>query len=203
MVNSDSFSSGEAESSRGGGGRGSRRESSFMTLGREGGLDSTSLGSFFPFLFSEEWRPNSSDCVGVLSGAVGGSFGPFPRSSTYIPSGNSPFPHRDSLASSEVFSTPQSNRYSTASMETYFPIGSHEKLTPPDQSLLWDKSRPEEDDYLHNPDPEIERRLDREWRGGSLRGWLNGGLLGVIVTVLVGLFAGFVALPLSLPPSLS
>ncbi|KAI5480288.1 glycoside hydrolase family 16 protein [Pseudohyphozyma bogoriensis] len=148
--------------------------------------------------------------LGVLSGAVGGSFGPFPRSSTYsnYGTGGGPFNRRDSMASSDVaidvantaslpFVGSPSHRYSTYSNDSYA-YGNedgYEKRGPSaggvDESLLWDASKPESDDYLHNPDPEVERMLDRQWQAWSLRGWLNMGLLIVIIVVLVGLFAGW------------
>lgn len=57
-------------------------------------------------------------------------------------------------------------------------------------ALLWDKENAEADDYLHDPDPELDRMLDRQWSSFSLRGWLNVGLLVALITTLVGLFAG-------------
>lgn len=60
----------------------------------------------------------------------------------------------------------------------------------PNTALLWDKENAEADDYLHDPDPEIDRMLDKQWANWSGRGWLNGGSLILLIVVLVGLFAG-------------
>lgn len=64
--------------------------------------------------------------------------------------------------------------------------------TKTNSALLWDKENVEPDDYLHDPDPELDRMLDRQWASWSIRGWLNVGLLVAIIVTLVGLFAGSV-----------
>lgn len=99
--------------------------------------------------------------IGVLSGAVGGSFGPFPRSSTYAnyAPGQAPFNRRDSIASSDVaidvgggMYVPEM-RYSIASLDSDALLGTEtfgkEKvMLPPDESLLWDKSKPDVDECV-------------------------------------------------------
>ena len=56
-----------------------------------------------------------NDYTGVLTGAVGGNFGPFPRSSTFSTSRPPAFSHRDSLASSSIGLDPVSLPYGGAS----------------------------------------------------------------------------------------
>lgn len=56
-----------------------------------------------------------NDYAGVLTGAVGGNFGPFPRSSTFSTSRPPAFSHRDSLASSSIGLDPVSLPYGGAS----------------------------------------------------------------------------------------
>ncbi|KAI5480774.1 glycoside hydrolase family 16 protein [Pseudohyphozyma bogoriensis] len=144
--------------------------------------------------------------LGVLTGAVGGSFGPFPRSSTYSNYGASggPFNRRDSMASSDVAIDVAgdrvylpTSRYSTASNDSYaYADGGRD--TPPylkngavgtvDESLLWDKSKPEPDDYLHNPDPAVEKMLDKQWNAWSIRGIFNVGLWPIYRYVILGGF---------------
>lgn len=55
---------------------------------------------------------------------------------------------------------------------------------------LWDKD-PDLDDALHNPDPKLDAKLDRDWTLFSARGWMNAGALVVIVSGLLMLFAGY------------
>lgn len=111
----------------------------------------------------------------VLSGAVGGSFGPFPRSSTFTADGRAPFLRRDSLASS----TSLLRESQHAPELTFDPPYRHncpasesgdELSSPPlgasagfrestalssgifgeqDASLLWNDDNKEPDDYLH------------------------------------------------------
>ena len=141
----------------------------------------------------------SSHQPGVLTGSVGGNFGPFPRSSTYslkYAAGDAPFNHRDSLASSDVFpvdvtetrhSVPLNRDSTMSSSSSEF---DYDQKVDPDATLLWSKDNVENDDYLHNPDPDIERLLDQQWQRWSIRGWLNVGLLAALITVLIGLFGG-------------
>lgn len=64
------------------------------------------------------------------------------------------------------------------------------RRTETNTALLWDKENAEADDYLHDPDPELERMLDQQWANWSGRGWLNVGILVLLIVGLVGLFAG-------------
>lgn len=186
-----------------------RTSRQLISLQREGSSGSSSghdapRNSSSTSVTKDGSQPLDATSLGVLSGAVGGSFGPFPRSSTYAnyAPGQAPFNRRDSIASSDVaidvgggMYVPEM-RYSIASLDSDALLGTEtfgkEKvMLPPDESLLWDKSKPDVDDYLHNPDPEIERMLDKQWTAWSFRGWFNVGLLVTIIIVLVGLFAGW------------
>lgn len=111
-----------------------------------------------------------------MAGAVGGSFGPFPRSSTFSTSGGlGAFSRRDSMASSDVaidlsssstnhallneqaYVPTQGYRYSNASysdaeLARYSDsprTGATGVFVEPDSSLLWTKENVEDDDYLH------------------------------------------------------
>jgi hypothetical protein len=145
----------------------------------------------------------------VLTGAVGGHYGPFPRSSTYsnYGTGQAPFNHRDSMSSSDVAIDLTDSRFVPSASYTRYSAtsGSEASFGAPNDSslesvksrrtetntaLLWDKENAEPDDYLHDPDPELERMLDRQWANWSARGWLNVGILVLLIVGLVGLFAG-------------
>lgn len=63
----------------------------------------------------DRYFPISNNHAGVLTGAVGGNFGPFPRSSTFSTSRPPAFSHRDSLASSSIGLDPVSLPYGGAS----------------------------------------------------------------------------------------
>lgn len=147
---------------------------------------------------------------GVLTGAVGGHYGPFPRSSTYsnYGTGQAPFNHRDSMSSSDVAIDLTDSRFVPSASYTRYSAtsGSEASFGAPNDSslesvksrrtetntaLLWDKENAEPDDYLHDPDPELERMLDRQWANWSARGWLNVGILVLLIVGLVGLFAGW------------
>ncbi|KAM0753117.1 family 16 glycoside hydrolase [Meredithblackwellia eburnea MCA 4105] len=66
-----------------------------------------------------------------------------------------------------------------------------EKIEP-DYSLLWRQENKEADDFLHEPDPDLERMLDRQCGSCfSFRGWLNVSLLTILIVVLIGLFGGW------------
>ncbi|KAM0791358.1 hypothetical protein ACM66B_005825 [Microbotryomycetes sp. NB124-2] len=176
------------------------RSSSAQAVSRQSQLDATTLG--------------------VLAGAVGGSFGPFPRSSTYSTNagGLGAFSRRDSMASSDVAIDLSSNpnagggsqqehaylptqgyRYSAASYSDneLARYSDSPKMTgtgvfvEPNASLLWTKENVEDDDYLHNMDPAVEKMLDKEYSHGSIRGIINVGAVSIVVIVLVGLFAGW------------
>lgn len=112
----------------------------------------------------------------VLTGAVGGSFGPFPRSSSYYSDGHAPFLQRDSRASSTSLLTlqegallfdapyrlgsPYSASGESISRMSSPAVGagpqrstSAARLTglfgEQDSSLLWSEENKEPDDYLH------------------------------------------------------
>ncbi|KAK4703162.1 beta-glucan synthesis-associated protein KRE6, partial [Phenoliferia sp. Uapishka_3] len=132
---------------------------------------------------------------GVLSGEVGGSFGPFPRSSTYslkYATGESPFNYRDSVASSDVAidvnGQSNSHHLRTRSLSSFDDI---DQKPEPDESLLWLKENSEADDFMHEPDPDLERMLDKQWSRWSARGYINVGLLSALIIVLIGLFGGW------------
>lgn len=58
-----------------------------------------------------------------------------------------------------------------------------------DAGLLWSEENVEVDDYLHEPNPEVDRILDRQFKIA----WSNlfdSVALAAVVIVLVGLFAG-------------
>lgn len=169
---------------------------SLMPLDREGSSDSSSGGHKTPpSRNSSSKRDDSANgpldaaSLGVLSGSIGGSFGPFPRSSTYslkYAAGYAPFNQRDSMASSDVAIDVVPGSHTRSSYGALADV----KLEP-DYSLVWCQENKEPDDYLHEPDPDIERLLDRQWQSWSLRGWLNVGLLSALIITLIGLFGGW------------
>lgn len=55
--------------------------------------------------------------------------------------------------------------------------------------LLWKEENREPDDFLHDPDPELDSRADRRWIIWSRRGWLNVFSLAILVGGLISLFA--------------
>ncbi|GAA5901188.1 hypothetical protein JCM8208_002298 [Rhodotorula glutinis] len=148
---------------------------------------------------------------GVLTGAVGGSFGPFPRSSTFSTSRPAAFSHRDSIASSSMgvdpvsiapggsdsphytdedysvqgYSSPRmthsGSRQSVARLEGIAGGGAG-------AALLWEK---EPDDFLHDPDPALDKAMDKQMRKWGFISLLNTASLCIVVIVLVGLFAGW------------
>ena len=127
----------------------------------------------------------------VISGAAGGGFGPFPRSSTYSPRyapEHSPLRDRDRRIDSDVSinlrqSPSTRNSASLNSSDAAVDLGGEY------EDLLWTKENKEIDDYMYEMDPDVERLLDK-WDRRSVRGWVNGGVLATIGVVLVGLFAG-------------
>ena len=147
--------------------------------------------------------------VGVLTGAVGGSFGPFPRNSVYHnhAPGQAPYNHRDSIASSDVaidlqcespLSPPLPYRYSDSpsdsSLEAARPRGFHRRdssKSAVNTALLWEKENVEPDDYLHEPNPELDSILDRQWLRYSKRGIWNVLLLTIVIGGLIALFMGW------------
>ncbi|GAA6058824.1 hypothetical protein JCM10212_001940, partial [Sporobolomyces blumeae] len=166
---------------------------------------------------------------GVLTGAVGGSFGPFPRSSTFSTSRPAAFSHRDSIASSSIGIDPvplpyhaggaESPQFSDDNFPTYRSTGGDRGGLPESNSrhsvsrlegiaagemggggagagagagattaLLWEK---EPDDFLHDPDPALDKAMDKQMRKWSVVALINTLCLCVVVIVLVGLFAGW------------
>lgn len=152
----------------------------------------------------------------VLTGQVGGSFGPFPKTSSFS-AGPTSYNHRDSMASSDVAINllqdsfthqPPSLPYSSSMSESdssileaglqRFSRRSSSGMRIPnnqkaeiDSSLLWDKKNAEADDYLHDPNPELDSVLDNQWGSFSSRGLLNVILLSVVIGSLVGVFMGW------------
>ena len=142
----------------------------------------------------------------MLTGQFGGSFGPYPRSSTYSPkyaAGDAPFNHRDSLALSNVAIEVNDPRRSSNRLSTMSATSSELDLEAkgPDVDLLWNESNKEQDDYLHESNADLERILDSQWSRWSIRGWMNVGLLTVLIIGLIGLFGGFVLLHPPVEPS--
>ncbi|KAI5481578.1 glycoside hydrolase family 16 protein [Pseudohyphozyma bogoriensis] len=142
---------------------------------------------------------------GVLSGAIGGSLGPYPRtrSSTCSTFPSSPPPRQSSLAGSD-FPRPESRSRSDSQdglLSNGSPVLSDYASFPSslstaggrayvDEDLLWDEKNAEADDYLHNPDPAVDRLLDKEWVVSFQRG-ADSAVLVIVVIVLIGLFAGW------------
>ena len=60
-----------------------------------------------------------------------------------------------------------------------------------DKTLLWAAENAEADDYLHDPNPELDKYLDKQMQHWSLAGLINTLSLAAIVIVLVGLFGGW------------
>lgn len=58
--------------------------------------------------------------------------------------------------------------------------------------LLWDPREKDADDWMHNPDPARDAKLDRSCDPFSIRGWLNMITIFVITAGLIVLFAGSV-----------
>ncbi|GAA5974252.1 hypothetical protein JCM11641_003355 [Rhodosporidiobolus odoratus] len=149
---------------------------------------------------------------GVLTGAVGGNFGPFPRSSTFSAGRPAAFSHRDSIASSSIGLDPVSLPYGGAESprftdEDYPSPGFQSPVQHGSDSrhsvarlegisggaggaapLLWEK---EADDFLHDPDPALDKAMDKQMRRISWAAVINTAALLIVVIVLVGLFAGW------------
>ncbi|POY72512.1 hypothetical protein BMF94_4338 [Rhodotorula taiwanensis] len=179
-------------------------DSSESTLSSAGRRDSASRDTLDPAAY------------GVLTGAVGGSFGPFPRSSTFSTSRPPAFSHRDSLASSSIGLDPVSLPYGGATSAdsprmTEEEYGSQEYVATSPQiqpsnsrysvsrlegiagggagaALLWEK---EPDDFLHDPDPALDKAMDKQMVKFSIMAFVNTAALLIVVIVLVGLFAGW------------
>lgn len=141
---------------------------------------------------SEILDPSS---LAILSGTVGGSFGRYPRNSAVLVSDPPSLGHsyRDSVASSDVaidILAPSlgyvDNSGSLTPNEDLEGVGKEGV----DSTLLWDKANADIDDYMHDPNPELDRHLDSQFPSISWKGVLNSGLLLIIVAVLLGLFAG-------------
>lgn len=157
----------------------------------------------------------------VLTGAVGGNFGPFPRSSTFSTSRPAAFSHRDSMASSSMGIDPvpmpygntgaDSPQFSDENFDTYRSGASRNSYLPESNSrhsvsplqgiaagggagagasaaLLWEK---EPDDFLHDPDPALDKAMDKQMRKWSVMALVNTVALCIVIIVLVGLFAGW------------
>lgn len=138
--------------------------------------------------------------VGTLSGAVG-PYSPYPRSSSYY---GREVNVRDSIASMntaiEMGADGSMLPYSNSNSRSDFSSGSdirrslsNEKKLGVDASLLWTKdSNLEADDYLHNPDAELDKIIDNQFASRySTRGLLNVFWLVVVVGGLIGVFVLF------------
>ncbi|KAM0754664.1 beta-glucan synthesis-associated [Meredithblackwellia eburnea MCA 4105] len=185
-----------------------------------------------PHHYSQSRRPSSSNqpqldpaSYGILTGQVGGSFGPFPRSQAYSPNGT--LSYRDSIASSDVAIdiAPQLSynydSYNASHLGLGLASGSGgayggRRPSPPhvdddywdddrrplkerladarkeiDPALFWDKENAEVDDYLHEPDPELDRYLDKQMSGYGWSNIVNTTALCCLIIVIVGLFGGW------------
>lgn len=120
-----------------------------------------------------------------------GSFGPFPRTSSYSPAAQGSY--RDSIASSDVAVDVLSPTLSYEYGRNSPPSDEEEEDRRPmkdrlaearksvDATLLWDKQNAEVDDYLHEPDADLDRYLDRQMASYSVFGVINtvgGWVLG-------------------------
>ena len=150
-----------------------------------------------------------------------GNFGPFPRSSTFSTSRPAAFSHRDSMASSSIGIDPvpmpygnggaDSPQFSDENFDTYRSGASRNSYLPESNSrhsvsplqgiatgggagasaaLLWEK---EPDDFLHDPDPALDKAMDKQMRKWSIMALVNTVALCIVIIVLVGLFAGCVS----------
>lgn len=159
---------------------------------RDSSSSASSISKYHSRRGSEILDPSS---LAILSGTIGGSFGRYPRSSAMLvndlPSLGQNY--RDSVASSDV------------AIDIFAPslgyVDNSGSLTPNedleglgkegvDSTLLWDKANADVDDYMHDPDPELDRILDRQIGAISWKGVLNSGLLVVIVAVLLVFLQG-------------
>ena len=140
---------------------------------------------------------------------MGGSYGPFPRTSSYHNStpGPTSYNHRNSMASSDVaidlqcespLSPPLPYRYSDSpsdsSLEAARPARFHRRdssKSAVNTALLWEKENIEPDDYLHEPNPELDSILDRQWARFSKRGLVNVIILVIVIGGMIGLFMGW------------
>ncbi|BGP54249.1 hypothetical protein JCM8202_001385 [Rhodotorula sphaerocarpa] len=158
---------------------------------------------------------------GVLTGAVGGSFGPFPRSSAFSVNRPPAFSHRDSLASSSIgldpVSLPHSSSTATAAASAESPRGTEEgygsqEYVASSPGMAPSNSRysvsrlegiagggagaallweKEPDDFLHDPDSAHDKEMNKHLRKVSVMAFINTAFLVIVVVVLVGLFAGW------------
>ncbi|KAL8287312.1 hypothetical protein RQP46_003764 [Phenoliferia psychrophenolica] len=116
---------------------------------------------------------------------------PNPRTSSY----STYTPRRDSLSPSELGpeSPPDLRKsgYFDDKYEDGPPIKERlaEARKNPDVALLWNDSNTDVDDYLHQPDPAVERHLDRQF-GFSWSRLFDSSMLIVLIVVIVGLFGG-------------
>lgn len=158
-----------------------------------------------------------------LDSLYAGNFGPFPRSSTFSTSRPAAFSHRDSMASSSMGIDPvpmpygntgaDSPQFSDENFDTYRSGASRNSYLPESNSrhsvsplqgiaagggagagasaaLLWEK---EPDDFLHDPDPALDKAMDKQMRKWSVMALVNTVALCIVIIVLVGLFAGCVS----------
>lgn len=143
-------------------------------------LDQTTAGQFCRALSAREKRCKltrlRNALSAVLTGAVGGSFGPFPRSSSFYSDGHAPFLQRDSRASSTSLLIPQDGPFvldapyrlgspyaasgeSISLLQSTGPRAGPQRATSAtrlvgvfaeqDTSLLWNEENKEPDDYLY------------------------------------------------------
>ncbi|KAI5478650.1 glycoside hydrolase family 16 protein [Pseudohyphozyma bogoriensis] len=190
------------------------------TSTRDSGSSGASANESTPYLGTRtRTTSNQSElddtAFAIQHGLIGIQLGPFPPipphakraslalSSPSLGSGSesatlSPTSSRDSVqpfAPRQLY--PTQSRYSTISTTSskfenpYFPPIAAVPSGEVDESLLWDDGNKEMDDYLHNPDPAVDKLLDRQWAWNSLRGWVDGGFFLIIIAAVVGVFAGW------------
>ncbi|KDE08956.1 hypothetical protein MVLG_01046 [Microbotryum lychnidis-dioicae p1A1 Lamole] len=215
----------ERQGSAGSGSASSSAESAHHPMHNSGNLARMSRSSTAPINSMGVRRGDSSTLdhasLGVLSGTIGGSFGPFPRSSTFstYADGKAPFSRRDSMASSDVaidlvggeqaylptsgyhYSQSDNSLAQRAGAQTPpwhdnsplidGPVAQNGAFARHNGDLLWTKENAADDDYLHEPDPAVEAMMDKQWGAPSWRGLFNVGVLTIVIVVIVGLFAGW------------
>ena len=117
------------------------------------------------------------------------------------PLGTSPLPHMGNGANpNNTFGSPAGEQ-SNGSFSSANPFGGEQDFSPfggyPTSSFPLMLEEKEDDDYLHNPDPEEEARLDRKRFMNDFKQMDRksaGGLLGVLTLIAAGIVI-FIVLP--------
>lgn len=129
----------------------------------------------------------NSTSIGVQNGLVGGGYDRFPRHS--IASLSS---HRNSFSSDSIALplpplTSRDSYYSSPPPSKLDFLTARSTLSP---TLLWQKGNEEPDDFLHEPDEGVDRKLDEEWKF-AWKNFADSLAMVVVVCAVVGLFAGW------------